>query len=132
MSLRVALTTYSTKPRGGVIHTLELAESLVELGVDTTVIAMGDPAEGFFRPVKVPVEIIPAPQWRDTLEERVFAWIEAMSRGLSRLAPTFDVVHSHLHVHALVFGRLAGSAAAGKRSSWCVRSTTSTTSPPEP
>ncbi len=26
--LRVGLTTYSVKPRGGVVHTLELAEAL--------------------------------------------------------------------------------------------------------
>ena len=27
-SLRIALFTYSTKPRGGVVHTLELAEHM--------------------------------------------------------------------------------------------------------
>ena len=30
--LNIALFTYSTKPRGGVVHTLNLAEKLAELG----------------------------------------------------------------------------------------------------
>ena len=30
--LKIALFTYSTKPRGGVIHTIELAEALQNLG----------------------------------------------------------------------------------------------------
>ena len=31
-SIHIALLTYSTKPRGSVIHTLELAQALAELG----------------------------------------------------------------------------------------------------
>lgn len=91
---RIALTTYSVKPRGGVVHTLELAEALQAVGADVTVIAMGDPDVGFFRPVGVPVHIVPAPAWGETLEERVFSWIEAMTSGLRSLKNDFDIVHS--------------------------------------
>ena len=49
----VALLTYSTKPRGGVVHTLQLAEALHDLGVPVRVVALGDPSAGFFRPVRV-------------------------------------------------------------------------------
>lgn len=94
MSSRVAITTYSTKPRGGVVHTLELAESLGALGVDTTVIAMGDPKHGFFRRVDVPILVIPAPPWQDTLEDRVFSWIDAMQQGLAEIMSEFTVVHA--------------------------------------
>ncbi len=38
---RVALLTYSTKPRGGVVHTLALGEALVAAGVDVHVYALG-------------------------------------------------------------------------------------------
>ena len=31
-SLGISLLTYSTKPRGGVVHTLELAEHLQKMG----------------------------------------------------------------------------------------------------
>lgn len=106
MSPRVALTTYSVKPRGGVVHTLELAESLVEQGLDTTVIAMGDPEVGFFRDVEAPVHIIPAPDWADTLEERVFSWIDAMTAGLADIASDFDILHSQDCISARAAARV--------------------------
>lgn len=34
---RIALLTYSTKPRGGVVHTLALGEALARAGHDVTV-----------------------------------------------------------------------------------------------
>ncbi len=50
--LSIALLTYSTRPRGGVVHTLALAEALARAGQDVTVwsLARGGDAE-FFRPV---------------------------------------------------------------------------------
>ncbi|MDX6343818.1 MAG: hypothetical protein QOH87_3956, partial [Trebonia sp.] len=39
--MRVALLTYSTKPRGGVVHTLALAESLADMGVEVDVWTLG-------------------------------------------------------------------------------------------
>ena len=49
-SQRVALVSYSTKPRGGVVHTLSLAEAMVDVGMPVRVVSLGDPAAGFFRP----------------------------------------------------------------------------------
>src|SRR5919201_5145886 len=68
----VALITYSTKPRGGVVHTLCLAEALRALGQPVHLFAMGDPTQGFYRPTEAPYTIIPAPAPADTLEERVW------------------------------------------------------------
>jgi hypothetical protein len=49
---RVALLTYSATPRGGVVHTLALAEALAEPGVDVTVWSLGRGGDtGFLRPV---------------------------------------------------------------------------------
>lgn len=100
------------KPRGGVIHTLELAEALQARGVDVTVVAMGDPAVGFFRPVDVPVVIVPAPDWGSTLEERVFSWIDAMTRGIDDLKDQFDIVHSQDCISARAAARVRDSGAA--------------------
>ncbi|MGV9679049.1 MSMEG_0565 family glycosyltransferase [Nocardia sp. NPDC003482] len=56
--MRVALLTYSTKPRGGVVHTLNLAEALAELGVRVTVWTLGRGGDAaFFRPVDPAVEV---------------------------------------------------------------------------
>ena len=91
---RVALVTYTTRPRGGPVHTVELAEALGGLGCPVHVFALGDPAAGFFRPLSVPHTIFPAPGSDGSLEDRVFAAVDALATGLARALPgRFDVVH---------------------------------------
>ncbi len=111
MSQRIALATYSVKPRGGVVHTLELAEALKAQGADVTVIAMGDPEVGFFRPVDVPVIIIPAPEWGETLDERVFRWIDALTNGIDAVHDRFDIVHSQDCISARAAARVRDAGA---------------------
>jgi glycosyltransferase-like protein len=90
---RVALVTYSVKPRGGVVHTLCLAEALYRLGAAVTVVSLGDPARGFYRPVDAPWMIVGPPADAPTLEGRVFQSADTLARGLS-LAERFDVLHA--------------------------------------
>ena len=92
--LPVALVTYSVKPRGGAVHTVHLAEALHAAGYPVRVIALGDPDVGFFRPVRAPVTIIPAPPHLPTLEERVFASVAALAEGLTPLAAAYPVLHT--------------------------------------
>ncbi|MDQ1416216.1 MAG: hypothetical protein QOF81_1829 [Acidimicrobiaceae bacterium] len=113
MTPRVALVTYSTKPRGGVVHTLALAEALVGLGHDVTVIALGDPTNGngFYRPVAAPHTLFPAPAPRSTLEERVFSSVDALADGLAGVAGDFDILHTQdcISARAAVRVRQAGA-----------------------
>lgn len=90
----VALVTYSTRPRGGVVHTLHLAEALTAIGRPVRIFGLGDPDVGFFRPVDAPVTIIPAPPHLPTLEKRVFASIEALTSGLAAGLDGYPVVHT--------------------------------------
>jgi glycosyltransferase-like protein len=90
----VGLVTYSVKPRGGAVHTVHLAEALHAAGYPVRVIALGDPDVGFFRPVRAPVTIIPAPPHLPTLEERVFASVAALAEGLAPLAAAYPVLHT--------------------------------------
>jgi glycosyltransferase-like protein len=93
--LRVAMLTYSTKPRGGVVHALHLAENLHELGHQVHVFALGDPGAGFFRPLRAPHTILPGPGRDGSLEERVAASTETLVAGLrARLRGRFDLVHA--------------------------------------
>jgi glycosyltransferase-like protein len=92
--LPVGLVTYSVKPRGGAVHTVHLAEALHAAGYPVRVIALGDPEVGFFRPVRAPVTIIPAPSALPTLEERVFASVAALAEGLGSLAAAYPVLHT--------------------------------------
>jgi glycosyltransferase-like protein len=90
----IALVTYSVKPRGGVVHTLALAEALHAAGYPVRVIALGDPAAGFFRPVAAPFTIIEAPPGLPTLEERVFANVDALAAGLGPFAAGYPILHT--------------------------------------
>lgn len=92
---RVAILTYSTRPRGGVVHSLNLAEALRALGEPVHLFALGDPETGFFRPTSVPHTIVPAPPPADTLEERVVDSMSALFEHLRvALLGTFDLVHA--------------------------------------
>jgi glycosyltransferase-like protein len=104
---RVALVTYSTKPRGGVVHTLSLAEALCAAGTDVTVVALGDPDRGFFRPVAAPWKIIPAPPPAETLEDRVFSSVDALAEALSELVGEFDILHTQDCIAARAAVRVA-------------------------
>lgn len=94
-SSRLALITYSTKSRGGVVHTLNLAEALYKLGQSLHLFGMGNPDDGFFRPTMVPHTIIPAPPTEPTLEQRVFSMVDTMSAFLTRHVPgRYDIMHT--------------------------------------
>lgn len=91
-SPRIALVTYSTKPRGGVVHALNLAEALHRRGEPVHLFALGE--GGFYRPTDAPHTLFPAPAWAPTLAERVFRSIDALTRGLAQVLPgAYDVVH---------------------------------------
>jgi hypothetical protein len=46
--LRIAMLTHSVNPRDGVVHALQLAEALHDLGHDATLIAPAEPGKDFF------------------------------------------------------------------------------------
>jgi glycosyltransferase-like protein len=102
----IGLLTYSTKPRGGVVHTLSLAEALTELGVPVRVLALGEPGTGFYRSVRAPVTILPAPSPLPTLDERVFASVDALETGLAGMAGQFDILHSQDCISARAAARV--------------------------
>ncbi|MFJ2887321.1 MSMEG_0565 family glycosyltransferase [Streptomyces sp. NPDC087305] len=95
--MKIALLSYSTKPRGGVVHTLALAEALAALGEDVTVWTLGRGGDaGFFRPVHpaVRIQIVPFPDGPP--EESVGARIlRSITTLRSAFDPTpYDVVHA--------------------------------------
>ena len=84
----VALLTYTVKPRGGVVHTLALAEALHDAGYPVRVFALGDPAAGVLPAGPRSVHPVPSLLALPTLEERVFASVAALADGLAgRSAP---------------------------------------------
>ena len=95
--MKVALLTYSTKPRGGVVHTLALAEALADRGHDVTVwsLARGGDTE-FFRSVSpsVSVQLVEFPDIEgESVGGRVVRSIARMRASLQSAAG-YDVVHA--------------------------------------
>jgi glycosyltransferase-like protein len=103
---RVALLTYSSRPRGGVVHTLSLAAALHRLGQPVHILALGDPAAGWFTEVTVPYTIVPAAAWLPTLEERVFAAVDTLADALREVASEYDVLHAQDCISARAAARV--------------------------
>ena len=93
-SNKIALLTYSTKPRGGVAHTLSLAESLANLGQDVHVYALAT-GSGFFRPITVPYTLIPCPEVEyANMDEKVTSYIDIYTNYLKSLSQDYDIFHA--------------------------------------
>lgn len=92
--LDVALLTYSTKPRGGVVHTLSLAESLARLGHGVHVYSLTT-GEKFFRNAGVPHTLIPCPkkEYR-SMDEKIKDYIDIYTEYLSSHSGTHDIFHA--------------------------------------
>lgn len=99
--MRIALLTYSTKPRGGVVHTLALAEALARAGQDVTVWTLGrDGDTAFYRPVAPAVTIaaVPFPAMDgEGVGPRILRSIRVLAQGLSDEnydGDPYDIVHA--------------------------------------
>ena len=96
--MRVALLTYSTKPRGGVVHTLALAEALARHGATVTVFSLGRGGDAsFFRPVDeaVQVALVPFPEVAgESVGQRVLRSVALLGEAFAARAGEFDIVHA--------------------------------------
>jgi glycosyltransferase-like protein len=114
-SLRIALLTYSTRPRGGVVHAIELAEALRGLGQDVRLFALEKPGRSqFFRPTSIPTSFIPVDDVAgEELDDRIARYIDAyvafLEIDLAR-GERYDIYHAEdcISGNALVRLRQAG------------------------
>lgn len=96
--MRIALLTYSTRPRGGVVHTLALAESLARLGDDVHVWTLGRGGDTtFFRPVDPTVTVHAVPFHAaddEPVGERIIRSIDVLRSAFEPARAGYDVVHA--------------------------------------
>ncbi|MFD7072862.1 MSMEG_0565 family glycosyltransferase [Nocardioides sp. NPDC059952] len=96
--MRIALLTYSTRPRGGVVHTLALAEALAALGEDVHVWTLGRHGDtAFFRPVAPAVTVHAVPfeaREEETVGERIVRSIDVLRAAFARRRDHYDIVHA--------------------------------------
>jgi glycosyltransferase-like protein len=94
--VKVAMLTYSVRPRGGVVHALSVAGALAARGHEVALFAIAPPGMGFFRAPPVLAHVVPHIAPDATFDERICALIDAYADGLR--APLrdggFDVVHA--------------------------------------
>lgn len=92
--LRIALLTYATRPRGSVIHTLELAEALHGFGHEVCIYALDKDGLGFDRPLNCEVRLIsckPAPaNIDDLIKQRIQEFVDYLSQNQL----THDIYHA--------------------------------------
>lgn len=94
--MKIAIVTYSTKPRGGVVHSLYLSEALANLGQDVTIFSLGTKGTTkFFRKVdkRVKICIVPVTDRQgENLGKRILRYISIMSQAIE--AKDFDIIHA--------------------------------------
>ncbi|NEQ53662.1 MAG: MSMEG_0565 family glycosyltransferase [Leptolyngbya sp. SIO3F4] len=94
MTLRIALLTYSTKPRGSVIHTLELAQSLAELGHYPCVFALDKDNQGFHRPTSFQTCSVPAAPCDKGIDQLIQQRINEFVTFFQRHPHHYDIYHA--------------------------------------
>ncbi|MEJ2801206.1 MSMEG_0565 family glycosyltransferase [Comamonadaceae bacterium PP-2] len=113
-SLSIALFTHSVNPRGGVVHTLELAQALQAHGHTVTVIAPARPGQTFFRPVAGDSECVvltgePAARLADDIGLRIHAIEQHLkSPGGLLQRRRFDIFHAQDPIGANALANLRG------------------------
>jgi glycosyltransferase-like protein len=85
---RIALFTYSTRPRGSVIHTLELAEALHQLGHEVCIYALDKDGNGFDRSLSCDYKAVPAHPVTGDIDQLIRQRIQEFVDYLSQ-------IHSH-------------------------------------
>lgn len=97
--LRIALLTHSVNPRGGVVHTLELAKALHQAGQRVTVFVPAAPGEELFRPVpfevvRVAVPVAPPHDVAAMVGTRIAAFEHLLAQRLRSGTAPFDIFHA--------------------------------------
>jgi glycosyltransferase-like protein len=96
--MNIALLTYSTKPRGSVIHTLELAEALQALGHQVCIYALDKDADkkhgGFDRNLSCDFHLIPAKTAPNQVDRLIQQRIQEFVDYLSNLPLNYDIYHA--------------------------------------
>lgn len=127
MSLRIALLMHSLNPRGGVVHTLALADALCERGHQVTLIAPASEGQRLFRETRAVLSLatlsaphgnLEPPAFHDDavdqgqrlspLATMVATRIDAVARHVRDLPglERFDVLHSQDSITANALARL--------------------------
>jgi glycosyltransferase-like protein len=108
--MRIALLTYSTKPRGGVIHTMQLAEALCRSGHPVCIFALNKDDGQFCRPLACDFQLVPARPAAAAIDKLVQQRIQDYIDYFTAHPQTYDIYHAQdcISANALVALRAQG------------------------
>ncbi|MEM8640023.1 MAG: MSMEG_0565 family glycosyltransferase [Cyanobacteria bacterium P01_G01_bin.54] len=108
--MRIALLTYSTKPRGGVIHTMELAEALHRLGQDVCIFALNKDGGQFCRLLQCNSRLVPTQPPGPTTDRLVQQRIQEYVDYFQAHPEPYNIYHAQdcISANALVMLRNQG------------------------
>lgn len=104
--IQVALFVYSTKPRGGVIHTLELAHALHHLGHQVCVYALDKDGQGFDYPMQCAYQLVPTRPASPSTDELIAQRIQEFMTHLQQNPAVYDIYHAQDCISANALLRL--------------------------
>ncbi|PZU99264.1 MAG: MSMEG_0565 family glycosyltransferase [Pseudanabaena sp.] len=109
-SLRIALFTYSTKPRGSVVHTIELAEALQRLGHQVCIYALDKDRAGIERQLSCQFKSVPAKSDPNGIDQLIQQRIQEFVDYLQNSRLDFDIYHAQdcISANALAILRSQG------------------------
>ena len=92
--LSIGLFTYTTLPRGSVVHTAHLADALHAAGIDVTVYALDPVGRGFFRPMRAPLALVPAAAPASSPSELLRQRTGELARFFARVGTRHHIHHA--------------------------------------
>jgi glycosyltransferase-like protein len=92
--VKVAMLTYSVKPRGGVVHALEVGEALARRGHEVDLMALARRDEELFRPTSISVRLVRHVPLDAPFDERIQAMMAVYAEGLRPVLSRYEVVHA--------------------------------------
>jgi len=112
--LSIGIFTYSTKPRGSVVHAACLAEALERMGARVRLYALSKAGDGFFRPLSCDSYLIPAEPAASDVDALIRQRIAEFRDGIRSLGVGHDICHAEdcLAANALIASKseLRGAA----------------------
>lgn len=112
--LSIGIFTYSTKPRGSVVHAACLAEALERKGAQVTLYALSKAGDGFYRPLACALRLIPAGAAPVEVDALIGQRIAEFCSGIAGLGVRHAICHAEdcLAANALVLSKsgLGGAA----------------------
>ena len=105
--LSIGIFTYSTKPRGSVVHAACLAEAMQRKGAHVTLYALSKAGDGFYRPVSCALRLIRAEPAPTDVDALIRQRIAELHDGIRELRPRHAICHAEdcLAANALVLAR---------------------------